>query len=466
MYRVTLKFAIASHLSNLHNSPHLSKMGDLDDYGIPGLVQWLSSPPAPFSAAPNVTHISSKVNVLSNETSGRGVYATQNVSAKETLVRIPHSFLMNTNTIIKHISRFNGKESVPDLGYSVLLPSEYTTDQWTELYAKIPISKWLQLTAFQRTALYICLEKKRKENSFWCAFISSLPKLEELDFAPIVWEVESELTGSKAADFFELLPRSSRNHAKKILVRFNEDYTAVSEFLTAAKSEPLNKMEFLWAWMCINSRCLYMSFPSSKAEADNFTLAPYVDFLNHDCDEKCAIKIDSRGFLVISCVDHAAGQELLFSYGPHSNEFLLCEYAFTMETNKWNNLDVSHHIEGIMNDAQKSFLREQGYYGDYTISETGGISFRTQVALATIQEREPAQSRRLNLLIQGYNDGESYKSVSKSLIRRILNEVVAECGTMSARLESSKNGRILQIQRLYSDMEHIATVTLDGLEEW
>ncbi|EDK40262.2 hypothetical protein PGUG_04360 [Meyerozyma guilliermondii ATCC 6260] len=466
MYRVTLKFAISSHLSNLHNSPHLSKMGDSDDYGIPGLVQWLSSPPAPFSAAPNVTHISSKVNVLSNETSGRGVYATQNVSAKETLVRIPHSFLMNTNTIIKHISRFNGKESVPDLGYSVSLPSEYTTDQWTELYAKIPISKWLQLTAFQRTALYICLEKKRKENSFWCAFISSLPKLEELDFAPIVWEVESELTGSKAADFFELLPRSSRNHAKKVSVRFNEDYTAVSEFLTAAKSEPLNKMEFLWAWMCINSRCLYMSFPSSKAEADNFTLAPYVDFLNHDCDEKCAIKIDSRGFSVISCVDHAAGQELLFSYGPHSNEFLLCEYAFTMETNKWNNLDVSHHIEGIMNDAQKSFLREQGYYGDYTISETGGISFRTQVALATIQEREPAQSRRLNSLIQGYNDGESYKSVSKSLIRRILNEVVAECGTMSARLESSKNGRILQIQRLYSDMEHIATVTLDGLEEW
>lgn len=451
-------------------------MSALVDFGIPKLVHWLLEPPAPLNSSQNPIFLSPKLQVLSNEVSGRGVYASQPVTNSETLVRIPHSFLVNTNTILKHISWFNGREKAPDGGYSVQLPSDKSADEWTAIYTKIPMAEWVEMSAFQRTALYLCTEKKRGARSFWSAFLGTLPHLDELGSAPIVWEIEAEFGGSDASVLLHKLPKSARKHAQKVSARFNADYNAVRAQLVAAKCDPVDKMDFLWAWMCINSRCLYMSFPGA-AEADNFTLAPYVDFLNHDCDEKCAIEIDSRGFLVVSKAAHQAGQELCFSYGPHSNEFLLCEYAFTMDSNRWNNLDISHHLEGIMTDDQKAFLADQGYLGDYTVSEHGGISFRTQVALAAIQEREPSHSRRLSLLIQGFNDGETYKPVSRSVLLRVLEEVLTECegvksgglGETGASREKSAGLRLdreRQILRLYLDMEQIAQATLRSIAEW
>lgn len=441
-------------------------MAELSDYGVPGLVQWLSLPPGSSHSALNSKYISPKLEIRSNDTSGRGVYAVDEISAGETLVRIPHSFLMNSNTILKHISHFNGREKVADLGYSVVLPSELKVDEIAKAYSDISLSAWHELTAFQRTGLFLCLEKRRKDNSFWKPFLASLPKIEELNLCPLVWEVESETTGSDAVGLTKWLPKSAQKHAKRVLERFNTDYKVVHDFLQPTSVQQVEKMEFLWAWICINSRCLYMSFPSTKSAADNFTLAPYVDFFNHDCEERCEIKIDSRGFLVVSRVKQQAEKELFFSYGPHSNEFLLCEYAFTMESNRWNNVDVSHHIEGIMNETQAEYLREQGYLGDYTISENGGISFRTQVALAAVQEREPALSRRLNLLIQGYNDGDAYKPVSRNLMNRILKEIVDECKATKPKLVPQNSVRVQQIVRLYLDMEHIANVTLANLELW
>ncbi|KAM9886540.1 hypothetical protein OXX79_014123, partial [Metschnikowia pulcherrima] len=79
-----------------------------------------------------------------------------------------------------------------------------------------------------------------------------------------------------------------------------------------------------------------MEVPQAKDAVDNFTMAPYVDFLNHSSEDQCGIKIDALGFQVFTSTSYKPGDELYFSYGPHSNEFLLCEYGFTLGQNKWN----------------------------------------------------------------------------------------------------------------------------------
>ena len=55
-----------------------------------------------------------------------------------------------------------------------------------------------------------------------------------------------------------------------------------------------------------------------------------------------------------------------------------------------------------------------------------GISFRTEVALATLQESDPQNSRKLLALINGYTDGDVFKEHSNALLLVILNKIIHE----------------------------------------
>lgn len=92
---------------------------------------------------------------------------------------------------------------------------------------------------------------------------------------------------------------------------------------------------------------------------DNLTLVPLVDFLNHNDDSQisCMPRIDrfqkktsGLGKFSIVCGEHeykTVGEEILLSYGPHSNDFLLNEYGFTLTENTWNYIDVSAEVEKL-----------------------------------------------------------------------------------------------------------------------
>ncbi|CAI4396269.1 CBM_collapsed_G0013700.mRNA.1.CDS.1 [Saccharomyces cerevisiae] len=92
------------------------------------------------------------------------------------------------------------------------------------------------------------------------------------------------------------------------------------------------------------------------------------------------------GQFTIRCGDHLydnINEELFLNYGAHSNDFLLNEYGFVVDGNKWNYLDISDEIIELIDDDKKevkTFLLEHDYWGDYTINETD-ISYRIFVAL-------------------------------------------------------------------------------------
>lgn len=402
------------------------------------LLEWL---------AQGGTYISPKLEVRNNETSGRGLYAKESVMRSERLIRIPHSYLLNFTTAVAHIAKHNLSISLDATYHGVQVPPP-RMDGVGECYASLSLETLLSFSSFQILAMYLMLESARGKDSFWKPFIDMLPHIDELGLTPLVWK----LLGLPESDrLWRMLPRSARKHSQEVSNRFDKDFAVVSEALQ--DSHFLDRKRFLWAWMCINSRCLYMEVPQGKDSHDNFTLAPYVDFLNHLSEDQCGIKIDNLGFHVVTSSLYRPDQELLFSYGPHSNEFLLCEYGFTLPENKWNYVDITDYIVPLLKPKHVEFLKAQGYYGDYTVN-THGISFRTEVALATLQESEPETSRKLQALVNGATDGSSYEKQLRLLSNRILDKLMSDC---DRRLNSCEPHTDISkaILLLYRDTKHI-----------
>lgn len=424
--------------------------------------------------------VSPKVKVKSYADSGRGIQATEKIAKGETLVKIEPSYLLNSSTVVETISKYSRDEKIKDL-----IPgfrkngngASESKDKFTRVYEKIDAEDIRSLSAFQLMSLFICFEIQRDSGSSWQPFLNLMPDMKDFEQMPLTWKV------LKAKDYEFLLlqlPRSTQQKVESVYNRFQKDYDAVESFLRAKirdespghrENQEGNKVLdyipidiFLYSWICINSRCLYMDNPLSKNKDDCMTMAPYVDFLNHCALHHCGIKASSLGFYVFAMRDFEPGEQLFLSYGPHSNEFLLCEYGFMLVQNHWNDLNVTEYITQLLLPSQKEFLQLNGYYGDYTISSLLDISFRTEVALAVLQEEHPQESRPLKALINGYYDGASYDKYSKQILKTILNAVIRDCNTRTSGIKKHADKSVSKcIQDLYGVRLKIALQTMENL---
>lgn len=386
------------------------------DVKLRALTQWLGGNTDQQEGG---AFISPKIRVKDVQSSGRGIYADSAISAREKLVRIPRSYLLNFSTVVAHITKFNPKITLSEPHYLQLHVPTTPSDSVTEMYAQWDLDTLLGLSSFQLVGMFLVLERKRQSSSFWKPFIDMLPPIEELSLAPMVWRV---LQVPQCDMLWRLLSRSAKKHSEAVLARFEKDYDVVTALDALGI---IDRTDFLWAWMCINSRCLYMEVPQAKDSADNFTMAPYVDFLNHLSEDQCGIKIDSHGFHVLTSCSYRPEEELYFSYGPHSNEFLLCEYGFTLPQNRWNFIDITDYIQPLLRPNHVAFLKETGYYGDYTVNAEG-MSFRTEIAFATLQESVPHESRKLKAYVEGMSDGAVFEKKLKIMLRKILEKIYVD----------------------------------------
>lgn len=456
------------------------------------LLQWMASagarPSGSSQTAPGPdsrrSYVSPKLLCRQFPGAGRGLAALEPISPNEEIIRVPHSHLLNSHTIIKHIAQYNDDIRLGSLYGNVVVEGDKKPDDITAIYSQMSYEEMSNMSSFQLMGMYICLERARGEASFWKPLLDLMPGLEAFEYCPLVWEV-MEVEGWR--EYLGMLPRVVRKHAEGVGERFWGDYEVV-RLVVSAKAGPagsglgtsgpgpgtngtsagpglgteskagtiganaLGLVPFLLAWLSINSRCLYMELPESKDTSDNFTMAPYVDYINHTDTDHCQIKIDSKGFHVTTTTSYVPGDQLFLSYGAHSNGFLLCEYGFCLDKNKWNDIDVSELILKQALEEQMQFLEHQGYYDDYTISESGGVSYRTEIALAVLQELVPSESRKLNAFILGVSAGEVYAKGSRAVLGGILRELREEC---EERMGVGKEGVWGVIGGLYGDMKGI-----------
>ncbi|KAF9227942.1 SET domain-containing protein [Gyrodon lividus] len=271
------------------------------------------------------------------------------------------------------------------------------------------------LTAVQFISMHLFLWRpKAGEDStdpHFGPYISILPR--NFDSHPLTWLLQSKLEGrmNMAAQHDSLLqglPPSVLVALYQLYARFWEDWSKVQVFIrktpsVAAKVKssdletPGAVMAFLWAWLNVNTRCIYYRLKPLKLDPDNVTMCPILDFANHTPHTSQMFHVPSNAdiwnaapvkpigdglkFTSPETVMIEEGDEIHLIYGSHSNKTLFVEYGFVNVFHEHGphlsgEVDVQDVAEDIifeclrLGEIVKDVLLAEGYWGQ-VISHRG-----------------------------------------------------------------------------------------------
>lgn len=440
----------------------------------------------------NQFKLNDKIHVVDTVDSGRGVFLLDggnSLKRNEIVVSIPSNYQLNFYTVLHHISKFNSKIALENITLDT--PDDTSNGPKTEIdpqdprlkaYKIFQLDKLTELKSFQLLSLYILAEWillpvwssdcDEKTVSFWEPFFNVWPTRKELNTIPAIWLTEQSNEKNANSEIlkqlFDLLPNQSKLNSDRIRKLVQNDWNVIKPYLDQwdiifDTKLDLDKLfnHFVHIYFIINSRCLYCEIPLKQGKDDfeesNFTLVPFVDFLNHSdqMDQFCfpevitSQKIGSGiGQFIMRVGSHEynkTNEQIFLNYGPHSNDFLLCEYGFVMNENKWNFIDITNEIISLIDmkgdDKDEGitmidFLKGNDYFGDYTIN-MDEISYRTLVALSLVVTKD---YRRIEKFMQGYITEEFFMPKIKSTLLNILHDLSTSYTTNIIKLnELSKN---------------------------
>lgn len=194
-----------------------------------------------------------------------------------------------------------------------------------------------------------------------------------------------------------LLPPEAQRQLKKQEAKYENQRKSSLLELDAEEWE-----QHRYIWMLINSRCYYWPHARSNKPAKNaklptdecLALVPWADYFNHAA-EGCVFSSTEQSCKIVTDREYAKGEEVVVSYGSHSNDFLLLEYGFTLKDNSHDFLRLDHLFLPRLTDAQKNFLEEFNYLGNYSLYEFG-TCWRTEVALTVLTLGQATARKFLN----------------------------------------------------------------------
>ncbi|CAG8463767.1 16321_t:CDS:2, partial [Acaulospora colombiana] len=162
------------------------------------------------------------------------------------------------------------------------------------------------------------LELRKKEDSSIHTYIEMLPK----DFGNMPIYYDDDLT--------KLVPGNMREMIESQVSKFEKDFINAHEKLCLQ----ISKKEFLWGWLCVNTRCIYLETSIYDAR-ENIAVAPMLDFLNHSSEAKIKGEFNqsTQCYEITTFSPYQKGQQVFINYGPHDNYLTLLDYGFTIPGN-------------------------------------------------------------------------------------------------------------------------------------
>jgi hypothetical protein len=114
-----------------------------------------------------------------------------------------------------------------------------------------------------------------------------------------------------------------------------------------------------------------------------------MDYFNHS-DVGCDPQHDAKGYSVTADRDYKAGDEVFVMYG------------FILDKNKHDSIPLDHLLLPLLDSDQVSALKEDGFYGSYTLFASGKdtVCYRTQAVLRLLA----IDSRRYSAFVFGGED--------------------------------------------------------------
>lgn len=317
---------------------------------------------------------------------GKGLFALQSCPRSATLFTISASAMINLKTL-------------------------------SPLY---PAAGKLLLTANQMITLHLMLHRPGDDglshDPAWGPYITTMPR--EFDSHPVTWAVRSQvrLATTLEQELLSLLPSRIVSVLNERVRLFLADWTAICKYSIAAPGiiartsrhglvssafHPDNHSlieDCLWAWLNVNTRCIYYQLDPSPSAPENLTLCPVLDFANHRPNDTHIVPVlpsslfppspgsFSKGrrnlggdYMFISSSETPVNKddELFLRYGSHSNRMLFVEYGFV---NTWSkgacasgefngDVDLQDVVEevliskGAVGRLLREVLEEEGYWG-------------------------------------------------------------------------------------------------------
>lgn len=376
------------------------------------LARILELHPASALGSHTLVHASSRVPA------GRGLVFRQDVVPEQTLLAISGDAMINVKSYSEHFH--------PD----ILPPAR-------SLLGSLAPANGVALSSSQGLSLLLArtvtasrFQVARKDDvktEILHLFVQTLPA--SFETLPLSWlacapdDGNDPVQQSKQQFFKSLsrgLPQHSQKLLQKVLARFERDWNRIQE-LRASDADKLanppalsvtpkqeraivaalDRSTFLWAWCCVNTRCVFL--PLGLADhADNFTLVPVLDMANHTSDIalECKVKYTAGGGITLHAPAATSrsnsvlnqglrtGDECFITYGPHSNESLLSEYGFILPGrldfvqsstdsewtgNQYVDVLVDAEVQSMLEEQGSEGLRkiellqDRGYWGDLTL---------------------------------------------------------------------------------------------------
>ncbi|KAG8928944.1 hypothetical protein FRC01_005151 [Tulasnella sp. 417] len=379
---------------------------------------------------------------------GRGLFLTEDVEAYTTLVSIPKAALMNWHTI---------RRCYPWL--------ELNTNGTTQ--AK-PNPKSVTLNSTQALTMHLYLLRLGESTAEMDAYSSGLPQ--SFDEHPLTW------VGSPRASLLEYLPPSSKTALSDVENRCKADWKAVRDVLedhtidarprsssdsSTSKNSAPNYKIFVWAWLCVNTRCIHYSLsPSDIARSlkdVDLTLCPIIDLANHALSKLRSFSVrrdTSNGSLNLEApmFPMQKGDEVFFHYSAHPNSTLLSEYGFVIprdprpseddEPQEGGEVDIDDVMTALFQDDNNRWRRETlesaGYWGDWTLHSSpppAHPSYRVVAALRLLHASRREADQWEDMIMGGRDKvHETNERLMRATVRSICQQVADRASGKLAEL--------------------------------
>ncbi|KAK0550925.1 hypothetical protein OC846_003495 [Tilletia horrida] len=396
-------------------------------------------------------HADALVAVSDDVPAGRGMVLKKDIEPNSIVFHVPGNALLNVKTIADSLhedllptaTRPSARQGIKVPFNPDQMPSFSSTHHIAAMHA-LDSQLELPLSSVQALCLLLTLWRRWDLEDHAPSKPDSFPSQALVDFArtlpsefatvPLLWSLMRDMSGSEgklSRALLSSLPAHSLQRLEDVKARFFGDFHVVRSILihrpellpgwasapTVEESSSDQLLSFFyWSWMCVNSRCLYLPL-GLKTHEDNFTLAPLeykVEYPPAGGMQIVAPKSDRKAFNLKTVrrdngdvqVEEEwqkgcrASDEMFITYGPHSNEFLLSEYGFTLSIVSTQddelNLATNPYADVVVDDLvlehlatqplvqaelKRELLRERSYWLDWTIHPTGEPSHRLVCAL-------------------------------------------------------------------------------------
>ncbi len=289
------------------------------------LIAWLEtegdvylSEASTWGEAPHPMAISTEtVDVITNESSGRGLLARRSINDGDELLKIPLDLCITRRSARKAL----GKDALQN-----------------------GINEYLAIACQLIHEKYVL-----GEESFYAPYMGVLPEVEEVN-PTFTWKDEE-------LDFLQGSPVVAATRSLQMkLKREYDDLLGGEDGLIAKFPDRFPKEHFtyenwVWAFTMLFSRAIRLR---NLQVGERLAMVPYADLINHSAFSQAFIDARESGDWlfkngaeeVILYADRGYRQmeQIYISYGQKSNAELLLLYGFALERNPYNSVDVTVSI--------------------------------------------------------------------------------------------------------------------------